>query len=88
MATSVSSVLVDSLPVQVSGASRSPFDLAATTAEVSGSGDSNFRVGGGRIGAFGVTLDGTLTSPMFELQVYRLVEASLPQLEYKGPSVL
>ena len=33
-------------------------------------------------------LDGTLTSPTFELQVYRLVEASLPQLEYKGPSVL
>ena len=33
-------------------------------------------------------LDGTLTSPAFELQVYRLVEASLPQLEYKGPSVL
>ena len=39
-------------------AGKSICDLAATTAEVSGSGDSNFRVGGGRIGAFGVTLDG------------------------------
>ena len=43
----------------VNGAVRSPFDLATTTAEVAGSGDSNFRVGGGRIGSFGVTLDGT-----------------------------
>ena len=30
-----------------------------TTAEVSGNGDSNLRIGGGRIGGFGMTLDGT-----------------------------
>src|SRR4051812_5605456 len=59
VATEVSAKLVNELPLIVNGAVRSPFDLAVTTAEVSGSGDTNFRVGGGRIGAFGVTLDGT-----------------------------
>ena len=59
VSTEVSAKLVNELPLIVNGAVRSPFDLAATTAEVAGSGDSNFRVGGGRIGAFGVTLDGT-----------------------------
>jgi len=59
VSTEVSAKLVNELPLIVNGAVRSPFDLATTTAEVAGSGDSNFRVGGGRIGAFGVTLDGT-----------------------------
>src|SRR6476469_9227455 len=59
VSTEVSAKMVDELPLVVNGAVRSPFDLAATTAEVAGSGDSNFRIGGGRIGAFGVTLDGT-----------------------------
>lgn len=59
VATEVSSKLVNELPLIVNGAVRSPFDLAVTTAEVAGSGDSNFRVGGGRIGGFGMTLDGT-----------------------------
>ena len=59
VSTEVSAKLVDDLPLVVNGAVRSPFDLATTTAEVAGSGDSNFRIGGGRIGAFGVTLDGT-----------------------------
>ena len=59
VSTEVSAKMVDELPLVVNGAVRSPFDLATTTAEVAGSGDSNFRIGGGRIGAFGVTLDGT-----------------------------
>src|SRR5215471_7728757 len=59
VSTEVSAKMVDDLPLVVNGAVRSPFDLATTTAEVAGSGDSNFRVGGGRIGGFGVTLDGT-----------------------------
>jgi len=59
VSTEVSSKLVNELPLIVNGAVRSPFDLAVTTAEVAGSGDSNFRVGGGRIGGFGMTLDGT-----------------------------
>jgi Carboxypeptidase regulatory-like domain len=56
VATSVSSTLVDSLPVQVNGASRSPFDLASTTAEVNAAG--TFRIGGGN-DTVGVTLDGS-----------------------------
>ena len=59
VATEVSARLVDGLPLLVNGAVRSPFDLATTTAEVAGGSDSTFRIGGGRIGAFGVTLDGT-----------------------------
>ncbi|HYL38505.1 MAG TPA: TonB-dependent receptor, partial [Bryobacteraceae bacterium] len=59
VSTEVSNKLVNELPLIVNGAVRSPFDLAVTTAEVAGSGDNNFRVGGGRIGGFGMTLDGT-----------------------------
>jgi hypothetical protein len=54
--TSVSNTLVDSLPVQVNGASRSPFDLASTTAEVNAAG--TFRIGGGN-DTVGITLDGS-----------------------------
>jgi hypothetical protein len=48
---------VDSLPVQVNGTSRSPFDLASAGAgEVNSAG--TFRIGGGN-DTVGVTLDGT-----------------------------
>jgi hypothetical protein len=56
VATEVSSTLVNSLPVQVNGSSRSPFDLAATTGEVNGAG--TFRIGGGN-DTVGITLDGS-----------------------------
>jgi hypothetical protein len=56
VATEVSSTLVNSLPVQVNGNSRSPFDLAATTGEVNGAG--TFRIGGGN-DTVGITLDGS-----------------------------
>ncbi len=59
VSTEVSSKLVDELPLLVNGAVRSPFDLATITPEVAGNGDSNLRIGGGRIGGFGMTLDGT-----------------------------
>ncbi len=59
VSTEVSNKMVDDLPLVVNGAVRSPFDLAMTTAEVAGNGDSNLRIGGGRIGGFGMTLDGT-----------------------------
>ncbi len=59
VSTEVNNKLVNELPLIVSGAVRSPFDLAVITPEVAGSGDGNFRVGGGRIGGFGMTLDGT-----------------------------
>src|SRR5271157_691967 len=57
VATEVSNRLVDDLPVIVNGAVRSPFDLSATTAEVNSTGQ--YRVGGGKGGAYGMTLDGT-----------------------------
>src|SRR4051812_21123483 len=55
VSTSVSSTLVNALPVQVNGASRSPFDLASTTAEVNSAG--TFRIGGGN-NTVGISLDG------------------------------
>ena len=58
VATEVSNKLVDELPVVVNGAVRSPFDLSGTTAEVASAGQ--YRVGGGRGGAYGMTLDGIL----------------------------
>jgi len=57
VATEVSNRLVDELPVVVNGAVRSPFDLSASAAEVNSTGQ--YRVGGGRGGAYGMTLDGT-----------------------------
>jgi Carboxypeptidase regulatory-like domain len=56
VATTVSSRLVDQLPVVVNGVSRSPFDLASAAAEVNTAG--TFRIGGGN-NTVGVTLDGT-----------------------------
>jgi hypothetical protein len=49
--------MIEALPTVVSDNMRSPFDLAAITAQVNG-GDQDFRVGGGQQGAFGVMLDG------------------------------
>jgi hypothetical protein len=57
VSTTVSNTLVDSLPVQVNGTSRSPFDLASAAAgEVNSAG--TFRIGGGN-DSVGVTLDGS-----------------------------
>jgi len=58
VATQVSTKLVNDLPVQVNGDVRSPFDLATVTADTSGS-NNGLRIGGGRAGSFGMTLDGT-----------------------------
>jgi hypothetical protein len=57
VASQISNKLVADLPLVVNGAVRSPFDLAAVTPDVSGSGNS-MRVGGGRASLFGMTLDG------------------------------
>jgi len=63
VATEVSNRLVDDLPVFVNGAVRSPFDLSASTAEVNSTGQ--YRVGGGKGGAYGMTLDGTTVTTAF-----------------------
>jgi hypothetical protein len=57
VATEVSNQLVDDLPTLVNTAVRSPFDLSSTTAEVNSTGQ--YRVGGGKGGAYGMTLDGS-----------------------------
>ncbi len=62
VSTEMSSKMVNELPIIVNGTVRSPFDLAATTAEAQGSGDTGLRIGGGRVGVYGVTLDGTAAS--------------------------
>jgi len=49
--------MIGALPTVMSDNRRSPFDLAAITAQVNG-GDQDFRIGGGQAGAFGVQLDG------------------------------
>jgi hypothetical protein len=59
VSTEVSNKLVNELPIIVNGGVRSPFDLAVITPEVAGSGDGSLRIGGGKVGAYGVTLDGT-----------------------------
>lgn len=71
VATEVSNRLVDDLPVLVNGAVRSPFDLSATTAEVNNAtvqgGTSEYRVGGGHGGAYGMTLDGSTVTTAGQL---------------------
>ena len=54
---SMADAMIEALPTVVSGNMRSPFDLAAITAQVTG-GDADFRIGGGQAGSFGVMLDG------------------------------
>jgi hypothetical protein len=61
VATEVSTAFVDELPLAVSGTVRSPLDLANTTTDVQGA-SGNIRVGGGRAGLEGMTLDGVTIS--------------------------
>ncbi len=56
VSSTVSDLLVASLPVLVNGGSRSPFDIASSVPEVSNSG--GFHIGGGN-NALGVSLDGS-----------------------------
>jgi len=65
VATEVSNRLVEDLPVVVNGAVRSPFDLSASTAEVNSTGQ--YRVGGGKGGAYGMTLDGSTVTTAGQL---------------------
>src|SRR5262249_23994503 len=51
----ISDRMIEALPTVMADNMRSPFDLAAITAQVNG-GDQDFRIGGGQAGAFGVQL--------------------------------
>ena len=71
VSTQVVSKLVDELPLVVGGTMRSPFDLANITGDVGGTAtqnDNNFRIGGGRPGRFGMTLDGISSLTSFDTQ--------------------
>src|ERR1017187_4600421 len=57
----VTNQMVDELPLVVSGALRSPFDLASITPESKNlGGDNGFILGGGQAASYGTTLDGEL----------------------------
>ncbi|MEJ7708980.1 MAG: hypothetical protein WKF84_03790 [Pyrinomonadaceae bacterium] len=58
ISSQVSNRFVEELPLVVSGAVRSPFDLANITPEARNLGDDRFALGGGQGGAWGITLDG------------------------------
>jgi hypothetical protein len=58
VSTTVSDLLVQSLPVLVNGGSRSPFDIALSAPEVSGGSGAGFRIAGGG-NAVGISLDGS-----------------------------
>jgi hypothetical protein len=61
--------IVDSLPLVVAGAVRSPFDLATLTPEAkTGGGDAGFALGGGQAAAYQATLDGVSVDTSRALQ--------------------
>jgi hypothetical protein len=61
--------LVDTLPLVVGGAVRSPFDLAALTPESKNiGGDAGFALGGGQAASYGATLDGVSVGTSRALQ--------------------
>ncbi len=72
--------LVDELPLVVSGALRSPFDLAQLTPEAKSFGDQGFVLGGGQASSFGSSLDGVSTNTTRALQV-SWVSSNAPSLE-------
>jgi hypothetical protein len=68
--TSVANKLVDELPLVVGGTLRNPFDLAllAPEAKAPNNGDTNFAIGGGQAGSWGMTLDGVTSTTGRALQ--------------------
>ena len=63
MSVTINNKLVDSLPLVVGGAIRSPFDLAILTPESKNlGGDNGFMLGGGQAASYGTTLDGVSTN--------------------------
>src|SRR3982751_5385101 len=65
----ISQKLVDTLPLVVGGAVRSPFDLATLTPESKNiGGDAGFALGGGQGASYGATLDGVSVNTSRALQ--------------------
>jgi hypothetical protein len=66
VATQVSNKFVEELPLAVNGAVRSPFDLAGVTGDTTYAvGGTQMRIGGGKAGYFGMTLEGTPVTVVF-----------------------
>src|ERR1035437_2305344 len=77
----VTNQMVDQLPLVVSGALRSPFDLANITPESKNlGGDNGFILGGGQAASYGTTLDGVSTNTSRALSM-SWVSSNAPSLE-------
>jgi len=73
--------LVDELPLVVSGAMRSPFNLAALTPEAKNvGGDTGFILGGGQAAGYGTNLDGISVNTTRALQ-QSWVAVNAPSIE-------
>jgi len=73
--------LVDTLPLLVGGAVRSPFDLATLTPESKNvGGDAGFSLGGGQGASYGATLDGVSVTTSRALQK-SWVSSNAPSVE-------
>src|SRR5690348_6574514 len=73
--------LVDTLPLVVGGAVRSPFDLATLTPESKNvGGDAGFSLGGGQGASYGATLDGVSVNTSRALQK-SWVSSNAPSVE-------
>jgi Carboxypeptidase regulatory-like domain/TonB dependent receptor len=77
----INQTLVDTLPLVVAGAVRSPFDLAALTPESKNvGGDAGFSLGGGQGASYGATLDGVSVTTSRALQK-SWVDSNAPSVE-------
>src|SRR6476469_8384618 len=77
----ISQKLVDTLPLVVGGAVRSPFDLATLTPESKNvGGDAGFSLGGGQGASYGATLDGVSVTTARALQK-SWVSSNAPSVE-------
>ncbi len=77
----VTNKLVDELPLVVSGALRSPFDLAVLTPEAKNlGGEYGFILGGGQAAGYNVTLDGVSANDT-SAQLVSWVATNAPSLE-------
>ena len=80
-AVTVNQTLVNTLPLEVAGAVRSPFDLATLTPEAKNTGSySGFALGGGQADSYQATLDGVSVNTSRALQK-NWVASNAPSVE-------
>ncbi len=80
-AVTVNQTLVNTLPLEVAGTVRSPFDLAALTPEAKNTGSySGFALGGGQADSYQATLDGVSVDTSRALQK-NWVASNAPSVE-------